>query len=164
MKPFIRQPWKVLHVQHLSRRRIVHRRHVYNERACLGEKIRKSRSIMGVGIDRRFRLGQQLEIASTIWNPLTEVYKDDIESIQKQFVIHLLDQWRGNFCNRFHMNCDLNSIRVRHTMSRNFFTILKICKRKKSLGIEQTSLYSCQMQGGRLFFFFSFGISSIMQR
>lgn len=33
----------------------------------------------------------RLEFASTVWNPSSDVYKDDIESIQKQFVIHLLD-------------------------------------------------------------------------
>lgn len=37
----------------------------------------------------------RLEFASTIWNPSSEVYKDDIESIQKQFVIHLLDSRRN---------------------------------------------------------------------
>lgn len=33
----------------------------------------------------------KLEFASVIWNPYQEIYKDDIESIQKQFVIYLLE-------------------------------------------------------------------------
>lgn len=33
----------------------------------------------------------RLEFASTIWNPASSVYIDDIESIQKQFVIYLLE-------------------------------------------------------------------------
>ena len=33
----------------------------------------------------------RLEFASPIWNPSAQVYKDDIESIQKQFVIYLLE-------------------------------------------------------------------------
>lgn len=37
----------------------------------------------------------RLEFASTIWNPSSDVYKDDIESIQKQFVIHLLESRRN---------------------------------------------------------------------
>ena len=37
----------------------------------------------------------RLEFASTIWNPSSNVYKDDIESIQKQFVIYLLDSRRN---------------------------------------------------------------------
>lgn len=37
----------------------------------------------------------RLEFASSIWNPSSNVYKDDIESIQKQFVIHLLDSRRN---------------------------------------------------------------------
>ena len=37
----------------------------------------------------------RLEFASTIWNPSSNVYKDDIESIQKQFVIHLLESRRN---------------------------------------------------------------------
>lgn len=37
----------------------------------------------------------RLEFASTIWNPQSSVYKDDIESIQKQFVIYLLDSRRN---------------------------------------------------------------------
>lgn len=37
----------------------------------------------------------RLEFASSIWNPASNVYKDDIESIQKQFVIYLLDSRRN---------------------------------------------------------------------
>ena len=37
----------------------------------------------------------RLEFASIVSNPTSEVYKDDIESIQKQFVIHLLDSRRN---------------------------------------------------------------------
>ena len=37
----------------------------------------------------------RLEYASVIWNPISNVYKDDIESIQKQFVIYLLDSRRN---------------------------------------------------------------------
>lgn len=37
----------------------------------------------------------KLEFASQIWNPHLEVYKDDIESVQKQFVIYLLDNRRN---------------------------------------------------------------------
>ena len=37
----------------------------------------------------------RLEFASVIWNPSTNIYKDDIESIQKQFVIYLLDSRRN---------------------------------------------------------------------
>lgn len=33
----------------------------------------------------------RLEFASVIWSPYQEVYKDDIESVQKQFMIDLLD-------------------------------------------------------------------------
>lgn len=33
----------------------------------------------------------RLEFASTIWNPAAQIYIDDIESIQKQFVIYLLE-------------------------------------------------------------------------
>lgn len=33
----------------------------------------------------------RLEFASTIWNPAAQIYVDDIESIQKQFVIYLLE-------------------------------------------------------------------------
>lgn len=33
----------------------------------------------------------RLEYASTIWNPTAQIYIDDIESIQKQFVIYLLE-------------------------------------------------------------------------
>lgn len=33
----------------------------------------------------------RLEFASVIWSPYQEVYKDDIESVQKQFMIGLLD-------------------------------------------------------------------------
>ena len=33
----------------------------------------------------------RLEFASTIWNPSAQVYIDDIESVQKQFVIYLLE-------------------------------------------------------------------------
>lgn len=33
----------------------------------------------------------RLEFASTIWNPASQIYKDDIESIQKQFIIYLLE-------------------------------------------------------------------------
>lgn len=33
----------------------------------------------------------RLEFASVIWNPYQEIYRADIESIQKQFVIHLLE-------------------------------------------------------------------------
>ena len=33
----------------------------------------------------------RLEFASTIWNPTAQIYIDDIESIQKQFVIYLLE-------------------------------------------------------------------------
>ncbi|XP_037030482.1 uncharacterized protein LOC119070318 [Bradysia coprophila] len=33
----------------------------------------------------------RLEFASPIWNPAAQVYKDDIESVQKQFVIYLLE-------------------------------------------------------------------------
>lgn len=37
----------------------------------------------------------RLEFASPIWNPSAQIYKDDIEAIQKQFVIYLL-QSRAN--------------------------------------------------------------------
>lgn len=37
----------------------------------------------------------RLEFASTIWNPAASIYKDDIESIQKQFVIYLLESRRN---------------------------------------------------------------------
>lgn len=37
----------------------------------------------------------RLEFASTIWNPASGVYIDDIESIQKQFVIYLLESRRN---------------------------------------------------------------------
>lgn len=37
----------------------------------------------------------RLEFASSIWNPAAGVYKDDIESIQKQFVIYLLESRRN---------------------------------------------------------------------
>ena len=33
----------------------------------------------------------RLEFASPIWNPAAQMYKDDIESVQKQFVIYLLE-------------------------------------------------------------------------
>lgn len=38
----------------------------------------------------------RLEYASAIWNPMAKIYKDDIESIQKQFVIYLLDSRRNS--------------------------------------------------------------------
>lgn len=41
------------------------------------------------------RSRSRLEFASTIWNPSAAVYKNDNESIQKQFVIHLLDNRRN---------------------------------------------------------------------
>ena len=37
----------------------------------------------------------RLEFASVIWSPYQEVYKDDIESVQKQFMIDLLDDRRS---------------------------------------------------------------------
>lgn len=37
----------------------------------------------------------RLEFASIIWNPAASIYKDDIESIQKQFVIYLLESRRN---------------------------------------------------------------------
>lgn len=37
----------------------------------------------------------KLEFGSVIWNPHQDVYIDDIESIQKQFVIYLLESRRG---------------------------------------------------------------------
>lgn len=37
----------------------------------------------------------RLEFASVIWNPYQQIYIDDIESIQKQFVIYLLDSRRN---------------------------------------------------------------------
>lgn len=37
----------------------------------------------------------RLEFASPIWNPSAQMYKDDIESIQKQFVIYLLESRRN---------------------------------------------------------------------
>lgn len=37
----------------------------------------------------------RLEFASTIWNPYVNIYIDDIESIQKQFVIYLLESRRN---------------------------------------------------------------------
>lgn len=42
----------------------------------------------------------RLEFASTIWNPCANIYVDDIESIQKQFVIYLLDSRRNAFTYR----------------------------------------------------------------
>lgn len=41
------------------------------------------------------RVRSRLEFASIIWNPYVELYIDDIESIQKQFVIYLLDNRRN---------------------------------------------------------------------
>nr|AEG42077.1 putative non-LTR retrovirus reverse transcriptase [Mayetiola destructor] len=37
----------------------------------------------------------KLEFASVIWSPYQDIYKDDIESIQKQFVIYLLESRKG---------------------------------------------------------------------
>ena len=38
----------------------------------------------------------RLEFASVIWNPSSAIYRDDIESIQKQFVLYLLDSRRNS--------------------------------------------------------------------
>lgn len=37
----------------------------------------------------------RLEFSSVIWNPQNDIYKDDIESIQNQFVIYLVDSRRN---------------------------------------------------------------------
>ena len=37
----------------------------------------------------------KLEFGSVIWSPYQETYRHDIESVQKQFVIHLLDSRRN---------------------------------------------------------------------
>lgn len=54
-----------------------------NNRKCssIGYMKRKSNGKFTVGI----------EFASVIWNPHQGVYKDDIESVQKQFMIDLMN-------------------------------------------------------------------------
>lgn len=49
----------------------------------------------------------RLEFASVIWNPYLEIYIDDIESIQKQFVIYLLDSRVNASSYRYSDRCKL---------------------------------------------------------
>lgn len=48
----------------------------------------------------------KLEFGSVIWNPRQGIYKDDIESIQKQFVIYLLENRRRATSFRLEPYCD----------------------------------------------------------
>lgn len=76
------------HIEHIT----------VNARQMIGYIKRVSNGKFTVGTKRILYLAyvrSKLEFASVIWNPYQDIYKDDIESIQKQFVIYLLESRRS---------------------------------------------------------------------